>query len=75
MGKAEMDELGSIIALVLKNTSQAPDSRDASKKSKAKYIINEQAKAEALERVKKLQDRFPVYPELDLKLLKEAFVE
>jgi glycine hydroxymethyltransferase len=70
-----MDELGSIIALVLKNTSQAPDAKDASKKSKAKYIIDEKAKAEALDRVKKLQDRFPVYPELDLKLLKEAFVE
>jgi len=75
MGKAEMDELGSIIALVLKNTSQAPDPKDATKKSKAKYIINEKVKAEALDRVKKLQDRFPVYPELDLKLLKEAFVE
>jgi len=75
MGKAEMDELGSIIALALKNTSQAPDPKDASKKSKAKYIINEKAKAEALDRVKKLLDRFPVYPELDLKLLKEAFVE
>jgi hypothetical protein len=38
-------------------------------------IIEPSAKAEALERVKKLQDRFPVYPELDLKFLKEAFVE
>jgi len=75
MGKAEMEELGSIIALALKNTSQAPDGKDPSKKSKAKYIIETQAKAEAIERVKKLLDRFPVYPELDLKFLKEAFVE
>jgi glycine hydroxymethyltransferase len=75
MGKAEMEELGGIIALVLKNTSQAPDGKDPSKKSKAKYIIEEKAKAEALERVKKLLDRFPVYPGLDLKLLKEAFVD
>ena len=74
MGKAEMDELGSIIALVLKNTVQAPDAKDPAKKSKAKYIIDPKAKAEALDRIKKLQDRFPVYPELDLKLLKEAFV-
>ena len=73
MGKAEMDELGSIIALVLKNTSQAPDAKDPAKKSKAKYIIDEKAKAEAIERVAKLLSRFPVYPELDLKLLKEAF--
>jgi len=74
MGKAEMEELGSIIALVLKNTSQAQDAKDPSKKSKAKYIIGEKAKAEAQERVKKLLDRFPVYPHLDLNLLKEAFV-
>jgi glycine hydroxymethyltransferase len=64
MGTPEMEELGSIIALVLKNTSQAPDGKDPSKKSKAKYIIEEKAKAEALERVKKLLDRFPVYPGL-----------
>jgi glycine hydroxymethyltransferase len=75
MGKEEMDELGSIIALVLKNTSQAPETKDPSKKSKSKYVIEEKAKAEALGRIKKLQDRFPVYPELDLKFLKEAFVE
>jgi glycine hydroxymethyltransferase len=74
MGKAEMDELGSIIALVLKNTSQAPDAKDPAKKSKAKYLVDEKAKAEALDRVKKLLDRFPVYPELDLALLKDAFV-
>ena len=73
MGKAEMDELGSIIALVLKNTSQAPDPKDPAKKSKAKYIIDAKAKTEALDRVKKLLDRFPVYPELDLKFLKENF--
>jgi glycine hydroxymethyltransferase len=75
MGKTEMDELGSIIALALKNTSQAPETKDPSKKSKSKYLIDEKAKAEALQKVKVLQDRFPVYPELDLKFLKEAFVE
>jgi glycine hydroxymethyltransferase len=75
MGKAEMDELGSIITLVLKNTSPAPDAKDPAKKSKAKYLIEAKVKAEALDRVKKLLDRFPVYPQLDLNLLKEAFVE
>jgi glycine hydroxymethyltransferase len=75
MGNPEMDELGSIIALVLKHTSPAPDSKDPSKQSKVKYFIEENAKDEALARVKKLLDRFPVYPELDLALLKEAFVE
>jgi glycine hydroxymethyltransferase len=74
MGTAEMEELGAVIALVLKNTKPAPDARDPAKKSKAKYVIEEAAKAEALARVKKLLDRFPVYPELDLDLLKKAFV-
>jgi len=73
MGTAEMEELGSIIALVLKNTVPAQDAKDPAKKSKAKYIIDETAKAQALERIKKLMDRFPVYPQLDLAFLKEAF--
>jgi len=75
MGAAEMEEIGSIVALVLKNTRPAPDAKDPSKTSKAKYITEEAAKAEAQGRVKKLMDRFPVYPQLDLKLLKEAFVD
>ncbi|MDL2229868.1 glycine hydroxymethyltransferase [Treponema sp. OttesenSCG-928-L16] len=74
MGTAEMDELGAIIALVLKGTSPAQDAKDPAKKSKAKYAIDEKTKAEALSRVKALLSRFPVYPELDLDMLKEAFV-
>jgi glycine hydroxymethyltransferase len=74
MGTAEMEEIGSIIALVLKGTSQAPGEKNPAVKSKAKYLIEPAVKAEALDRVKKLLDRFPVYPELDLPLLKEAFV-
>jgi glycine hydroxymethyltransferase len=73
MGEAEMEDLGAVISLVLKNTSPAPEGKNPAKKSKARYIIAESAKKEALERVKKLLDRFPVYPELDLPLLKEAF--
>jgi glycine hydroxymethyltransferase len=75
MGKAEMEEIGAIIALVLKNTTQAPDAKDPAKKSKAKYLIAEKAKAEAIARVKTLLDRYPVYPELDLEVLKKAFVD
>jgi glycine hydroxymethyltransferase len=69
-----MEEIGSIMALVLKGTSQAPGEKNPAVKSKAKYLIEPAVKAEALDRVKKLLDRFPVYPELDLPLLKEAFV-
>jgi glycine hydroxymethyltransferase len=73
MGKAEMEEIGAIIALVLKNTTQAPDAKDPAKKSKAKYLIAEKAKVEAMARVKTLLTRYPVYPELDLDVLKKAF--
>jgi glycine hydroxymethyltransferase len=67
MGTPEMEELGAIIALVLKAVSPAPA------QSKAKYTIEPGARAEALDRVKKLLDRFPVYPELDLEFLQKAF--
>ncbi|MDR0389135.1 MAG: glycine hydroxymethyltransferase [Spirochaetaceae bacterium] len=75
MGVAEMEEIGAVIALILKGTSQAQDSKDPAKKSKAKYHIEEAVKTEALGRVKKVLDRFPVYPELDLEFLKDAFVD
>jgi glycine hydroxymethyltransferase len=75
MGEAEMEEIGSIMALVLKGTIQAQGEKDPSVKSKAKYLIEPAVKAEAIDRVKKLLDRFPVYPELNLSLLKEAFVD
>jgi glycine hydroxymethyltransferase len=73
MTTADMEELGAIIALVLKAAAPAPDARDPSKPSKAKYVIDPGAKETAVARVKVLLDRYPVYPELDLKLLKEAF--
>jgi glycine hydroxymethyltransferase len=73
MGSAEMEELGAVIALVLKNTLPAADAKDPAKKSKANSEIEPKAKTEALDRVKKLLDRFPVYPQLDLDLLKRAF--
>jgi glycine hydroxymethyltransferase len=74
MGPTEMEELAAILSLVLKNTTPAPDAKDPGKQSKAKYVIAEKAKAEALSRVKALLSRFPVYPELDLDLLKKAFL-
>jgi glycine hydroxymethyltransferase len=74
MGGAEMEELGKIISLVLKNTGAAPDGKNPAKKSRARYVIAEEAKKEALERIGNLLSRFPVYPELDLETLKRAFV-
>ena len=75
MGPAEMEEIASIMAMVLKGTSPAAGEKAPSLKSKAKYILAQNLKPQAIERVKNLLDRFPVYPELDLDLLKKAFVE
>ncbi len=75
MTEADMVELGKIISLVLKNTTANPTPSDPSKKSLAKYTVDPAAKAEALKRVAALLDRYPVYPELDLDILKEAFVK
>ncbi|MCL2442373.1 MAG: glycine hydroxymethyltransferase [Treponema sp.] len=74
MGEAEMSELGELLAKVIKATTQAKDKKDPSKNSKAKYNIDETVKNEVHARVKTLMERFPVYPELDLELLKKSFV-
>ena len=74
MGSAEMEEIASIMKLVLSGTSPAPGEKDPSVKSKAKYIVAPGVKQQAIDRVKKVLDRFPVYPELDLNMLKDAFV-
>jgi glycine hydroxymethyltransferase len=75
MGKTEMTELGQLLAKIVKGTTQAPDKKDPAKNSKAKYFINEAVKNEVHARVKALMERFPVYPELDLELLKKFFVK
>ena len=73
MGKPEMNELGEIITEVLKNTKAAASQKDSSKLSKVKYTIDEKEKKNIMRRVDLLMSRFPVYPELDLKFLKECF--
>jgi len=70
-----MTELGELIAKVVKGTTQAPDTKDPSKKSKAKYTVNESVKSEVHKRVNSLLDRFPVYPQLNLDFLKKHFVQ
>ena len=74
MAEGEMAEIGSLIADVIEATTQAIDKKDSSKKSKAKYNIETNAKTAIQARVKNLMDRFPIYPQLDLELLKKVFV-
>ena len=69
MRATEMQEIASIIARVLAATT-ATQAKDGP--SKAKYVIEPAAKAEALARVETLLSAFPVYPELDLAYLQSA---
>jgi glycine hydroxymethyltransferase len=74
MGAPEMEEIASLIAKVLKGTRAAPGTKNPAEMSRAKYILEPGLKEEVIGRVKMLLDRFPVYPELDLPMLKQAFV-
>jgi glycine hydroxymethyltransferase len=75
MGEAEMKEIAAILKLVLANTkaNTIESGPNAGKLSKAKYTIDPKAQEEARARTKALLDRFPVYPELDLAVLREHF--
>jgi len=75
MGSTDMEELGAILALVLKGTKPVPETKDPGKLSKSRFAVDPAIKTQALERVAKLLDRYPVYPMLDLPLLKKAFVK
>lgn len=75
MGPAEMREIAEVIKLVLSNTKPetVTDGENAGKPSKAKYKTETKAANEAKARVKTLLDKFPVYPNLDLEVLKKVF--
>ena len=74
MQEAQMEEIGALIASVVKGTTQSPRKEPGSS-SKAKYNINVEVKSDVHARVKTLMERFPVYPQLDLELLKKFFVD
>ncbi|MCL2220295.1 MAG: glycine hydroxymethyltransferase [Chitinispirillia bacterium] len=75
MGVDEMKEIAAVLKLVLSNTKPetVTSGENAGKPSKAKYIIDASAANEARTRVKALLAKFPVYPQLDLDLLKKSF--
>lgn len=69
MKEAEMDEVAAVYATILDNIDAKPG-------SKAKYVWkNDGAADEARGAVKRLMDRFPPYPALDLNALKARFIE
>ena len=75
MGTDEVKEIASIVKQVLDNTKAGvvEKGKNQGKPSKIKYILDDDAKKQATERVKALLDRFPVYPELDLPFLQSHF--
>ena len=75
MGEPEMKEIAAVFKLVLANTTPAinTEGEQAGKPNKAKFVLKAEAEKEAQARVKALLDRYPVYPQLDLDLLKRFF--
>ncbi len=72
MGKEEMKEIASIIKTVLSNTKPSIDV--AGKVSQAKYDIDGEIINSTKNRVTAILERYPVYPELDLTLLKDFII-
>jgi glycine hydroxymethyltransferase len=75
MGVAEMREIAAITRLVLSHSKPevATSGASAGSPSKAKYMLDAGALAEGRGRVRALLARFPVYPSLDLELLRKHF--
>jgi glycine hydroxymethyltransferase len=68
MGEAEMGEIAAVMHRVLAATRPAPAADGAA--SKAKFHTEPDAADEARSRVRSLLDRYPLYPEIDLGLVK-----
>jgi glycine hydroxymethyltransferase len=70
MGKAEMDEIAAVVALVLKNIK--PSATKSGAIDKTKYTLDETIRGQARSRVNSLLESYPVYPEIDLPFLIEG---
>jgi glycine hydroxymethyltransferase len=69
MGAAEVEEIAEVMTNVLRATT--PVVTDG-KSSKAKYVTEPHAEAEARSRMAALCQKFPVYPEIDLSIIDPA---
>jgi glycine hydroxymethyltransferase len=74
MTPADMKEIAAIFKLVLSDTkpSLVEKGKDAGQPSRARYKVAPAAADSARERVASLLDRHPVYPEIDIDLLRAA---
>jgi glycine hydroxymethyltransferase len=75
MGAEEMQEIGFILSNVLKHTRalKLTKGKQAGQLSKRGYKSSEEALKNAQSRVTALLNRFPLYPEIDLEYLQQAF--
>ena len=71
MGKAEMIKIADIMASILHNIKPAVTKKGA--KSKAKYVLCEKLKAESIQKVKNILDKFVLYPAIDTGFFKKYF--
>ena len=76
MGKAEMAEIGSIIATVLRATKRGtiPEGKkNAGQPSNVEYTLDPEVRKSASARVKALLGKFVLYPQMDLDFLRRHF--
>jgi glycine hydroxymethyltransferase len=71
MGTPEMNEIASLVALVLKNIKPATTRSGAI--DKTKYTLDETIRSQAHKRSSELLNSFPLYPEIDLPFLAGQF--
>ena len=69
MGSAEIEEIADVMTTALRATTPVVTNGTP---SKAKYVIEPQAEAEARSRMAALCQEFPVYPEIDLSIVGAA---
>jgi glycine hydroxymethyltransferase len=74
MTPSDMKEIAKVFKLVLSNTKPQIMKKgpEAGQPSRARYEVAEAAAESARERVAQVLDRYPVYPEIDLDLLRNA---
>ena len=72
--RALVGEIAAVFKIVLSNTKPTIMKKgpEAGQPSRARFEVAESAAAAARERVAGLLDRYPVYPEIDLELLRGA---
>lgn len=72
MGASEMKEIARVIKLVLSSTTPSIKKKDGSEeKSRAKYELDQIIIDQAQKRINSLLVDYPLYPELDIDLLKK----